>query len=311
MEKPCLEDNLEEVVSVLLNHCYDMDILKPTAENKKKEAILDSLIISMIKSKTDLKKLKECIEDVKQDTIINTKFFDKGGNLFRDCVNSKWESFAKELFRQRSVGLGTPNAASGEGELMLLFLSKKTEKPTKGDIKLDGKIIELKGDQPRVMGEISGNNFRNKTLEVCKSFNLTPNKAFRTNKDAVEVEKVTHLEHWKRELAKLDLGKQKDFINKWLKCIDNENHEESVEKIFVDETFNHPNFIKEIIKILYAVMVADSGFDLFVILGDGTNVKIVKSDVNDFNQKVESGEITPQNDYFRINQRNNIGWYIK
>jgi hypothetical protein len=58
-------------------------------------------------------------------------------------------------------------------------------------------------------------------------------------------------------------------------------------------------------------MVADSGFDLFVILGDGTNVKIVKSDVNDFNQKVESGEITPQNDYFRINQRNNIGWYIK
>lgn len=300
-----------ELKKLLLVHCYNMGILRSNAEHKKRKAILDSLLISVINAGLTLQEIKNCIRDVEKDKVVNIDFFKNGGNLFKHYINPKWVIFAKELFTQRSIGLGTPNAASGEGELMFLFLSKNIKKPTRGDLKVAGEIIELKGEQSvRVMGEIRGSDFRKRTLEVCKEFKLTPNKAHRTNLDAVEIEKVQHLSHWKKELSKLPLQKQKEFTARWLSCIDGENHNKSVVKIFKQGSFNHDTFIKEIIKILYAVMVRGGNFDKFIILGDGTNSKIISRDVRDFNKKVDEGEIVPISDYFRINQPYNIGWYI-
>ena len=343
-----------ELKKILLSHCNDMGILRDDAQDKKKKAILDSLVISIINDVLSTQEVKNCIKgvkkdkvvnidffkqevencvrdvekdkvvnidffkqevencirDVKKDKVVNIDFFKNGGNLFEHYINPRWVSFAKELFTQRSIGLGTPNAASGEGELMFLFLSKNIKKPPKGDLEVAGEIIELKGEKGvRVMGEIRGSDFREKTLEVCKEFKLTPNKSHRTNLDAVEIEKIKHFAYWERELSKIPLQKQKEFIAKWLSCIDGKNHNESVVKIFKQDSFNHDIFIKEIIKILYAVMVRSGNFSKFIILGDGTNSKII-SDVKDFNKKVDRGEIVPCSDFFRINQRYNIGWYI-
>ena len=302
---------LEELKNMLLNHCYNMRILRANALDKKKDSILDSLIVSVVRANLTIEDVKSCIEDVNKDEVINIDIFKKGGNLFQDYINPKWLSFAKELFRQRTVGLGTPNAASGEGELMFLFLSKNITKPTRGDLKIDNEIIELKGDVVRVMGEIRGKEFRKKTLNLCKEFNLTPNKANITYLDAVEIEKIQHLSHWKNELAKLSLQKQKEFIGKWLGCLDDEDHNDSVDNIFNQGSFDHKIFIKEIVKILYSITVKSGNFDKFIILGNGKNVKIISNDVEDFNNKIESGEIIPQSDYFRINQTANIGWYIE
>jgi len=302
---------LNGLKEIILNHCHKMSILRQNAEEKKKKAILDSLVISIINTGLTLQEVKECISDVDKDEVINLEFFENGKNLFEDYVKPKWKAFAKELFSQRSVGLGTPNAASGEGELMFLFLSKNIKKPTRGDLEINGEIIELKGERDvRVMGEIRGKDFRKKTLEICKEFNLIPNKANITNLDAVEIEKYQHLSHWKNELSKLNLTKQKEFINKWLNCIDGEEHKDSIERIFRQGSFNHDIFIREIIKILYSIMVRDGNFDKFIILGDGTNAKIISKEVSDFNKKVDDGEIIPQTDYFRINQNYNIGWYV-
>lgn len=302
---------LEDLKELLLNHCYNMGILKNNAEYKKKKAILDTLTISTINTYLTLQGVKDCIEDVEKDEVINIDFFKNGGNLFKDYVKLKWRDFAKELFTQRSVGLGTPNAASGEGELMFLFLSKKIIKPTRGDLEIGKEIIELKGERDvRVMGEIRGKEFRKKTLEVCKKFNLNPNKSNITNLDAVELEKVQHLTYWKKELSKLSLQKQKEFIGAWLHCLDEEYHNDSVARTFQKGSFDHDLFIREIIKILYAITVRGGNFDKFIILGDGTNSKIISKDTNDFNKKVDDGEIIPRSDYFRINQPYNIGWYI-
>lgn len=44
---------------------------------------------------------------------------------------------------------------------MFLFLSKKIKKPTRGDLEVNGEIIELKGERHvRVMSEVRGKDFR-------------------------------------------------------------------------------------------------------------------------------------------------------
>ena len=300
---------LEELRELLLNHCHKMSILRGDAEEKKKKAILDSLVVSVINTGLTLREVKECVSDIERDKVINLDFFEKGKNLFDDYIKQKWKLFAKELFSQRSIGLGTPNAASGEAELMFLFLSKQIKKPTKGDLDINGEIIELKGDRVRVMGKIRGTDFRQKTIELCKEFNLIPNKSNKIELDVVEIEKAQHLHHWKKQLSGLQLPEQKDFINKWLKCIDGKNHNDSVERIFRQGLFNYSIFVKEIIKILYSTTAETGNFDKFIMLGDGTNAIIIK-DINDFNKKLDDGEIVPQGDYFRINQPYNIGWYV-
>lgn len=268
------------------------------------------MTIAVIEADLTIDELKECINDVNSGKVINLNFFKNGGNLFDDYINPRWVEFAKSLWEQRSVGLGTPNAASGEGELMFLFLSKDIKKPTKGDLRIGNETLELKAHDARVFGEISGKEFRRKTLVVCHNFNLTPNKASKINVDAVEIEKPQHLDHWRKELSKLSLEKQKEFIKEWLKCLDNKTHSSSVEKIFESGSFNQSSLIKEIVKILYSGMVDNENFDKFVILDEGVNVKIVGKDKQEFNDKIDSGEIIPNGDYFRINQNLNIGWYI-
>lgn len=304
---------LNELEEVLLEHCYDMSILKKNAPLKKKEAILDNLITAIVRTNLTLQDVKECISDVKHDKVIDLDFFNKGGNLFKEYINQKWVKFARALFRQRSVGLGTPNSASGEGELMFLFLSRKIEKPTKGDLKIGDEIIELKGEGVRVLGEIRGKDFRKKTLEICNEFGLEPNisNIKKEKIEAVELEKTQHVEHWKNELSKLSLERQEEFIGKWLSCLDNQNHIDSVSEIFKNKLFDQSKFIREIIKILYAVMVKVGNFDKFVILGNGENVKILSKNTEDFNKKIDKREIIPTKwDYFRINQNYNIGWYL-
>ncbi len=303
-------EDIKEIKILLLKHCQELGILKPMSELKKVNAVLNSLIQAVIDAELSLEDLKKCITDVDNGKVINLNFFKNGGDLFTDYINPHWVKFAKSLWEQRSVGLGTPNAASGEGELMFLFLSKDIKKPTKGDLKIGNEILELKGYDPRVSGKISGKEFRLKTMKICQKFNLTPNKALKIKIDAVEIEKPQHLDHWKAELAKLSMPKQKEFINEWLKCIDDKEHNDSVEKIFNNNSFNQNILIKEIIKILYSIMVDTGNFDKFILLDEGKNVKIVSKNKEEFNKKIDDGEIVPVGDYFRINQDFNIGWYI-
>ena len=298
---------LNELENVLLEHCYEMSILRRDANKKKKDSILDSLIASIIRSETSFEDVILCMNDVKNNEVINLDFFKNGGNIDK-YINTKWLKFAKSLWRQRSVGLGTPNAASGEGELMFIFLSTKIIKPTRGDLLINNESIELKGEDVRVNGKISGKNFRNKTLYICNKYGLTPNISNRTNLDAVEIEKQQHELHWVDELSKLSIDNRILFISDYLKCIDDNDFDASF--LFNDGLLNFKDLKKSIVKILYKSMVNDRSFDKFIILGDGTNAKILGNDLNKFNEDVDNDVIEVKSDYFRINQDANIGWYI-
>lgn len=298
---------LKDLENILLEHCYNMSILRRDANQKKKDSILDSLVAAIIRSETSFEDVVICLEDVKDNKVINIDFFKNGGNI-DSYINPKWLKFAKSLWRQRSVGLGTPNAASGEGELMFIFLSPEIIKPTRGDLSINGESIELKGEDVRVNGKITGKNFRTLTLEICNKFGLTPNISNRTNIYAVEVEKQQHETHWNNELNKLSVDNRISFISEYFKCIYDDDFD--VTKLFYNDILNFTELRKSIVKLLYKSMVNDRSFDKFIILGDGTNAKILSSDLNKFNENIDNGNICILSDYFRINQDANIGWYI-
>lgn len=297
----------KELENILLEHCYNMSILKIDANQKKKECILDSLISAIIRSDTTFEDVILCIDDVKNDIVINLDFFKYGGNV-DSYINTKWLNFAKSLWRHRSVGLGTPNAASGEGELMFIFLSPKIIKPTRGDLLINGENIEIKGEDVRVNGKISGKNFRTQTLNICNKFGLIPNIANKTNILAVEIEKKQHEIHWDNELNKLSIDDRIIFISEYFKCIDGNYFDSSI--LFNNGILDYKKLRKTIVKILYKSMVNDRSFDKFIILGDGSNAKILGSDLDKFNNDIDNGIIEIKSDYFRINQDSNIGWYI-
>ena len=298
---------LNELENILLEHCYEMSILRRDANQKKKDSILDSLIAAIIRSETPFEDVVLCINDVKEDKVINLDFFKDGGNI-DIYINTKWLKFAKSLWRQRSVGLGTPNAASGEGELMFIFLSPKIIKPTRGDLSINDESIEIKGEDVRVNGKISGKNFRTQTLSICNKFGISPNTANRTNLPAVEIEKQQHETHWINELNKLSIEDRISFISDYFKCIDGNDFDASF--LFNNGILDFKELRKSIVKLLYKSMVSDRSFDKFIILGDGSNAKILGSDLNKFNEDVDNGVIEVKSDYFRINQDANIGWYI-
>jgi hypothetical protein len=182
---------------IIDEQCLSSNIYNNDAPDKKKKAIVDSICISLINSNINEDKLNELITDINSFNVINIAILFNGGNLFANYVNSRWVVIAREMFAQRSVGIGTPNAASGEGELMFLFLcGKQVEKPSSGDLKVNNKMIELKGNGPRFQANISGRDFRKKTVDLVKSYNLKPNTiSYTMDEEAAELEKMQHNTH--------------------------------------------------------------------------------------------------------------------
>ena len=299
--------NLKQLENILLEHCYEMSILRRNANQKKKDSILDSIVAAIIRSETSFDDVVLCINDVKDDKVINLDFFKNGGNI-DNYINPRWLKFAKSLWRQRSVGLGTPNAASGEGELMFIFLSNEIKKPKKGDLSINGESIEIKGEDVRVNGKISGRNFRLSTLSVCEKFGLTPNIVYKKEIKAVEVEKRKHESHWIKELNRLSISDRISFISEYFKCIDGNDFDASF--LLNDGVLDFKELKKSIVKLLYKSMVNDRSFDKLIILGDGSNAKVLSSDLNKFNEYIDNGTIEVKLDYFRVNRDECIGWYI-
>jgi hypothetical protein len=301
--------NRNDFEEILITHCREMGIFEKNAANKKIETILDAVTASMIRSDMSKEDVIECIGDIKNDSVLDISVFEKGGNI-KDYIKPKWYKFARSLWRQRPVGVGTPNAACGEGELMFLFISPHTNKPTKGDIMIKGVLNELKAEGARIDKKLGGKTFNDRTVEVAKKYKLKPNMSKGKNllKEAVEIEKGKHTEHWKNEIGSLPLELQKSFVREWLSCIDGEMY--SVEEVFVDGVFNQDKLIKKIVKVLFKNMIEEGGFDNLILLGDGSNIKIISADVEVFNKMIDDDVVKTSANYFRVHQSTNIGWYV-
>lgn len=97
----------------------------------KLEELADAVFICALRSQTPVVSI---IAKIKTTEAFDEQRFFRHvkGNIF-DFVHADLQGFAKRLFHMKAGG-GTPNAAMGKGELLLLLLCQNTSKPTTGDV---------------------------------------------------------------------------------------------------------------------------------------------------------------------------------
>ncbi len=313
---------LEKLENKIKNHLINFHILNKSAEEKKINSILDSIFGAIVRSKTSFIDFNLFLEDITNELVFNHEFLSNGGNIY-NYICCKWENICRHLFRLRPVGLGTPNAASGEGELLLNFISKYLSKPKKGDLNYKyieegitkDIIYEIKGSGFRVFGNITEKSFNEAALKVAKKHKFEPNISKRSNISAVELEKNCHLNYWNNEFkyhCREDIFK---FIEDWLRLINNNFNMDKESQSY--NLLNNNNelqieYLKKIIvKQLFTKFVENSNFNYLIYLGNnGENCKVITNEEEKFNSMIDNNEIKISDDYFRINQDNKIGFYI-
>jgi hypothetical protein len=251
--------------------------------------------------------------DYHSDEIIDVSFLDNPGVYkWVNFISPKYREFAKELSRLRPIGLGTPNAAPGEAEFMILILSKKAKKPSKGDIQINNSLKEFKDENPRVQSKkVHGKEFRIKTVELAKKYGLKPNTN-RTNYTAVELTEIdSRKTHWDTQLSKLTIDMRINFLSDWLVLTGTFSQDESRKSakiIFIDGVIDRNKLQIELCKFFFKNQLPDTPGDNLLMFKDDL-VFNVKYDINSYNKMFDDKLLIPTGNYIRINQTFPIAWY--
>lgn len=152
---------MTETLSALDKKLAASDIFKRMTPEKREE-LADAIYTSAIRSGLDLEEVIKIIRTTK--ALDEALFKANQGNVF-SFVPKKYRPFARRLFIKKAGG-GTPNAAMGKAELLLLLLSDKTKKPHRGDISFKDRMIEIKTNGGK-LGLGSGEAANKKVVEFC------------------------------------------------------------------------------------------------------------------------------------------------
>lgn len=233
------------------------------------------------------------------------------GNLWEYLLeyfegNTKIVAFCKDISELTPCGLNTsPNACCGKFELLYRLLRPNSTQPKKGDIMDNGEICELKGCEVRISDtELTGLEYKKKCSKIFEGHivgNSVKTGGLKGS-NVYEIEKKQYKNHYQTEFAK-DINVSKKLLGEYFnengwKCTDDE-----IDCIFENDAWNQDIMNKIIIRKMYNKYKQKMGFDKMYIFGNGTNVKIIVGP-----EHLNKIQIT--NDYFRINQPGNVGWYI-
>lgn len=247
------------------------------------------------------------MRDYKNDNIFDPScLFETNTNVF-DYVKKSYKEFAKVLFEMRPIGLGTPNAMVGEGEFMCLFLSPRVgvaKKKNTGDITVDDKCIEMKGEGVRIMGKVSGKKLQEHAQTL--SYDVKPNEVTK-GRTAYEPWGVSpnKEQHWQNEFKRIGISKSVKYLKDLLNPLfDTKN-------IDFKECFVNNKFSAEILQSVILVNLfkeQEKLWDAFTILDKG-QVYTITPNQKSFEKLVNTGKIKVYADYFRSFQDINVGLY--
>lgn len=234
-------------------------------------------------------------------------------NLF-DFVSPGYGEFCEIMLQLRPVGLGTPNAMVGEGEFMAIFCSPRaglSKKSNRGDIVVDGKTIELKGSNIRIMGDVTGWQVQEHARKISGKYGVTPNACSR-NRTAYEPwdkngakQKV---QHWLQQFERLGPDRACAYLNElcgvFMRC-DAADFQPCFDAKGAFDAFC---LQRVILKKLFCAM--EKEWDAFTVL-DGSQIKCLPNDGKVFAEMVDSGRVIITGNYFRSFQNVKIGLYIE
>lgn len=253
------------------------------------------------------------VEDI--DEIIlhidNNPFYFKENDIWKSIEDyfkkEKYVNFFRGISNLTPSGLNTsPNACCGKFELLYRLLRPLSRQPDKGDICDNGENIELKGEEVRISSsQITGKNYNKITQRIFEkhiSGNIIKSGGLKGIM-AFEIEKKQYYDHYNNEFKKCSKQQVQELFSELLCSLLIDFNNDDLQSIF-DSEYNQKYFQKLLMKDWFNKYKKNSEFTKMIIFGNGTDVKIIESDFD-----LDKLEIT--NDYFRINQNANIGWYIK
>jgi hypothetical protein len=306
-----LKDETLEIDTQLRSHLQKIT-------GKQDKALEDIIFnVSGCISRTNIS-VKEYIADFQSDKIFNPDCLLLDNVEMFKYFNKKYIELAAHLFARRSTGLGTPTAACGEGELMAIVCSprvKISKKKNEGDLKVDNKTIELKGDGVRVFSTKSGNSFYKEMMALSKLYNFIPNEvnkgrtAFEPWKDGKTGEM------WSAQFKQSGPKIAKEFLIKLMNATGSEFSAASIDNCFKNGIFSSHQLRCEIIKSFFRNTTKE--WDAFTCIKDGI-IRSVSPDATSFDALVDAGVIIPGSNekdtvgnYFRIFNNNDLGWYFR
>ena len=286
---------------------------------KKQDKAFKSIYRLVLGTIIDLKIPQEIVLDYiecsRKDKVFSSLDFLEGGNWVSNVNNKNHVKLMKGLFECRPIGLGTPNAASGEGELMLLLSSVQITKPKKNDIQINNCNKNLKNENPRIFADIRGVDLNKIMMKECEDLNLIPNKD-KQGKLSVQLFNKSFIDkHWNPQFKNITEGQLNLFIKTFLvslfpnKKIENDEITNLINCCIVENQLISDKWIDELIIFIYKYC-NDKFENLLTINVDG-DVKVIPSDYKDFEDKVRLGVIKFDKDYFRMHQDIKVGVYIK
>jgi hypothetical protein len=286
------------------------DLVDWVCENKigstldKNENIARDMLHLVQKHRIEKNDMKIIREKLKQKP-----FTIKQGNLWEHSLeyfdgNKRYVEYFKDIGQLTPKGIEkSPNAACGKFELLCRLLLPNSKQSKKGDIEDNGEIIEVKGNQVRIFDtQLTGVQYKANCIKICKD-NIEGNKVTKgglKGETVYEIEKPQYKEHYQKEFEKIEASKlmvEYFNINGWSAT------NKEIDSIFETGSWNQETMKKIILKKMFIKYKQQEKFDKMYIFGDGTDVKIITHA-----EDLDNIQIT--NDFFRINQYKNVGWYI-
>jgi hypothetical protein len=289
------------------------DIVDWECENKicstheKKENVSRELLHLVKKHGIEKNVLKIMREKLKQ-----TPFVIKPGDLWKHSLeyfdgNEMLVEFIKDVSELTPKGIAkSPNADCGKYELLCRLLLPNSKQPKKGDFEDNGEIIEVKGDQARIIDpQLCGVQYRENCKKIFEGCNIEGNivtKGGLKGEIAYEIEKKQHKEHFQKEFKK-DPATSKKIIAEYFIVNGWSVTDKEIDDIFKTGSWNQETMNKTSCKKMFTKYKQQEKFDKMIIFGNGTDVKII-TEAEDLDEMQIIG------DYFRINQFKNVGWYV-
>jgi len=279
---------------------------------EKKKDIAWTMMRSVYDNSIHTSEIQELIQYIDDNEFIITEgnIWERLQHYLKNDNNDKYVNLFRDIFNLTPPGLSTsPNAACGKGELFYRLLRPNSRQPSQGDI-IDNSIKkELKGCKVRISSlAISGKEYKKITDNVFDGIidGNSPKTGGLKGKICFEIEKKQYKSHYENEFKRIDFDIKTNLFQTLLTNLNIDGDiKTKVKRITDDENgFNQYEYQLILLEDWFSKYKKIYEFDEFILLGDGSDIKIIKELCN-------LDKIVICSDYFRINQTSEIGWYIE